>query len=889
MSGWRITVVALLTVASPGAWAQAPGAATTAPPIQLRMVANGFRAPTGVAAPHDGSRRLFVTEQGGVIRIVRNGTVLPTPFLDLSGKVSVSGERGLLGLAFDPDFASSRRFFVYYTMLPDDGSGGSIRISSFLASASNPDFADPASEREIITIPHPVNNNHNGGQLAFGPDGFLYAGTGDGGGGGDVPNNAQTLTVLLGKMLRLDVNGPAGYAIPAGNPAYAGVPGARHEAWAYGLRNPWRFGFDRATGDLYIGDVGQGNTEEVDYVPAGTPGGLDFGWHVFEGTDCYTPPCTLAGHTPPVLQYHHDAVGGIAIVGGYVYRGTRNPALAGYYLYGDFQSTRVWAAKREGSTWRSVVALERPNALASISAFGEDEAGEIHVVDYAAGRLFALDAPPSAPVNVALAAHGAVATASSTFGPGYPASGAIDGDAAGIRWTVGGGWADGTKDQYPDWLEVDFNGMQTIDRVVVYTLQDDPQNPSQPTDTMTFSQKGIVDFTVRGWDGSQWVLLASATDNDRVKRTVAFTPFTTARIRINVTRALGIVSRITEVEAWSVPPTTPQPRNVALASSGATALASSTFGMGYEASGAIDGDAAGIHWTAGGGWADGTKDQYPDWLEVDFNGVQTIDRVVVYTLQDDPQDPSQPTDTMTFSQKGIVDFTVQGWDGSQWVVLGTVTDNNRVKRTVTFTPFATARIRINVTRALAIVSRITEVEAWSVPQPQNVALASVGATAIASSTFGVGYEPSGAIDGDTAGTYWTAGGGWADGTRDQYPDWLEVDFNGTKTIDHVVVYTVQDNPQDPSQPTDTMTFSQKGILDFTVQGWDGSQWVILGSVTDNNRVKRTVAFTPFTTARIRIDVTRALAIVSRITEVEAWSVPSTTPQPSTAVEAVAAR
>ncbi len=364
------------------------------PPVTLRQVASGLTQPLLATHAGDGTRRLFIVEKTGRIKILKDGSVLPTPFLDVSALVSTTSERGLLGLAFHPRYLENRRFFVFYTRASD----GALRISSFLANASNRDLADPTSEQEVITIPHSAAANHNGGHLAFGPDGFLYVGTGDGGGSGDTANNAQNLGVLLGKILRLDVSGASGYAIPATNP-FVGVAGARGEIWAYGLRNPWRFSFDRATGDLYIGDVGQGAVEEVDFQPFGSPGGQNYGWRVFEGTSCYNPPsgCSLANHTPPVLTYGHNASGGNSITGGYVYRGRKSRALRGFYLYGDYGSNRIWAAQRDGATWATTVLVPPPSAVNGISSFGEDETGELYVVSINSGQVHAIDGPPPGP------------------------------------------------------------------------------------------------------------------------------------------------------------------------------------------------------------------------------------------------------------------------------------------------------------------------------------------------------------------------------------------------------------------------------------------------------------------------------------------------------------
>jgi glucose/arabinose dehydrogenase len=290
----------------------------------LRGSATGFQSPLEIVGAGDGSGRLFVVEKGGRIRVLRNGQVLPVPFLDISAMVSTSNERGLLGLAFHPQFASNRFFFVYYTSASD----GTLTIARYRRDATNPDIADPSSASIVLAIPHSTFDNHNGGHLAFGADGFLYIGTGDGGGGGDPFGNGQRRSVLLGKLLRIDIDGGTPYAIPASNP-FAGSTcalGACPEIWAYGLRNPWKFTFDPATGDLLIGDVGQNLWEEVDFQPFGSAGGRNYGWRCWEGNHAYsstaddgTPPtpCPSVGTlTFPIIEYGHDALGGNAIIGG---------------------------------------------------------------------------------------------------------------------------------------------------------------------------------------------------------------------------------------------------------------------------------------------------------------------------------------------------------------------------------------------------------------------------------------------------------------------------------------------------------------------------------------------------------------------------------------------
>jgi hypothetical protein len=314
---------------------------------------------------------------------------------------------------------------------------------------------------------------------------------------------------------------------------------------------------------------------------------------------------------------------------------------------------------------------------------------------------------------VALASNGGVASASSTYSAGYAASGAIDGRRSGAGWGVSGGWNDGTRRTFPDWLQVAFNGTKTIDHVVVYSLQDNYQNPVEPTDAMTFSLYGLTAFQVQGWNGSAWVTLGSVSGNNLVKRTVAFSPFTTDRVRINVTGSKdGNWSRIAEVEAWTATGTNGQ-MDVALAANGSTATASSTHTGGYAPAGAIDGVRSGAGWGVSGGWNDATSKAFPDWLQVNFNAKRTIDHVVVYSVQDNYQYPVEPTTTMTFTRYGLTSFDVQAWNGTAWVTLASVRGNNLVKRTVWFPAYATDRIRISVlASADAAWSRIAEVEAW---------------------------------------------------------------------------------------------------------------------------------------------------------------------------------
>lgn len=353
-------------------------AAETAASIQVtadQLIASGLEHPVLVTHAGDGSGRLFILELPGQIKIVQDGTVLGTPFLDLRSKVSYGGERGLLGLAFHPNYPLNGYFYVNYTRLGD----GATVIERYQAS-SNPNVALPGSALQLLVIPQPYAN-HNGGHLAFGPDGKLYISVGDGGSGGDPQNFAQNTGSLLGKLLRIDVDSALPYGIPLDNP-FVGKAGA-DEIWALGLRNPWRFSFDRQTGDLWIGDVGQNMWEEVDFQPAGV-GGLNFGWRCYEGTHAYNlnPPCQGV-LTPPVAEYSHSE--GQSVTGGFVYRGKRFPALAGYYFYADFSQGKIWSLQKSGSTWSSpVLLLDTPYA---ISSFGEDEAGELYIADLSGGTI----------------------------------------------------------------------------------------------------------------------------------------------------------------------------------------------------------------------------------------------------------------------------------------------------------------------------------------------------------------------------------------------------------------------------------------------------------------------------------------------------------------------
>ena len=390
-----------LAFVSPCAFAQgADGWPELVP--ELRVA--GVDLPVHVAHAGDGSGRLFVVEQRGRIRVVTNGVLQPTPFLDITARVGCCGERGLLSVAFPPGYAAKGHFYVDYT----DRTGTTV-VARYRVSA-DPDLADPGSEQVVLTVAQPYSN-HNGGQLAFGPDGYLYVGMGDGGSAGDPQGNGQRPDALLGKLLRVDVeSGTQPYAIPADNP-FRTAAGWRPEIWALGLRNPWRFSFDRSTGDVWIADVGQSRYEEIDFQPGSSPGGQNYGWRTMEGAHCYNPdPCSTVGLVLPVVEYARAE--GCSVTGGHVYRGSRWPRMHGVYLYGDYCSGRIWGVRRSGQQFVNALLLDSPF---TITTFGEGEDGTVYVADYSRGEIHALTDPTAASsftVTVPSVAHttGAAAT-----------------------------------------------------------------------------------------------------------------------------------------------------------------------------------------------------------------------------------------------------------------------------------------------------------------------------------------------------------------------------------------------------------------------------------------------------------------------------------------------
>jgi glucose/arabinose dehydrogenase len=396
-----ILPLAIMLLVACGAWASPPPA--IAPPraspsassvpvaaaafdpqtldLRVEQVVSGLDQPVHVTSANDGSGRLFVVERPGRILIVRNRSIVPQPFLDIRSIVgSSASEQGLLSVVFHPRFTENRYLYVNYT----DRNGDTV-IARYTVS-SNPDIVDAGSAATLLFIDQPAAN-HNGGLLVFGPDGYLYAGMGDGGGSGDQFRNAQNLSSLLGKMLRIDVDAAFPYAIPPDNP-FIGVEDARPENWAFGLRNPWRFSFDRATNDLYIADVGQNRWEWVHLHPAGAPGGQNFGWPILEGSHCFpeTVACNKAGLPMPIAEYSHDL--GCSITGGHVYRGTTYPHVAGVYFFADFCSGRIWSLDRHpNGTWRQT---QVGDTDLRVSSFGEDQNGEQYLTSLQPGGLYRL-------------------------------------------------------------------------------------------------------------------------------------------------------------------------------------------------------------------------------------------------------------------------------------------------------------------------------------------------------------------------------------------------------------------------------------------------------------------------------------------------------------------
>ena len=430
--------------------------------IQLNPVATGLASPLFVGNAGDLSNRLFIVEQVGVVLVLQPGSSTPTTFLDIHTKVVAGGEQGLLGLAFHPQYAGNGRFFVYYTRAGD----GTIVIAEYHVSTTNRDVADP-TETVLLTIPHPTNTNHNGGMMAFGSDGYLYIGVGDGGSANDPPSNAQNINVLLGKILRIDINPPAGsgvpYLSPATNPFFGATPG-RDEIFAYGMRNPWRFSFDRTTHQQWVGDVGQDTREEVD-TPIGNGG--NYGWRVFEGMLCTNNDTALCGtlQNPifPIFDYAHT-LGRCSITGGYVYRGSQGALPAGTYVYADYCTGEIFG-------WNGSSQSLLLDTAMNISSFGEDEAGELYVVGLG-GTVHKIvsNAPCTYSINPTSAAFGkAAGTGSVSVTAG-----------AGCAWTA-------RSDA--SWITITGGSSGSGNGPVTYSVAPYTGKPKKRSGTMTIAGK----------------------------------------------------------------------------------------------------------------------------------------------------------------------------------------------------------------------------------------------------------------------------------------------------------------------------------------------------------------------------------------------------------------
>jgi glucose/arabinose dehydrogenase len=350
--------------------------------LGLQLFVPGFSSPLGMEQPNDGTNRLFVVQQGGMIRIIQNSAILAQPFLDISSKVTTGGEMGLLGVTFHPSFQQNGKFYVNYVRTVS----GQIQsvIAEYTASPATANTVDPTTERILLTVDQVGNfNNHKAGQLAFGPDGFLYFGLGDGGSEGDPFGHGQNTQILLGKLMRIDVNSMSPglqYGIPPDNPFVAG--GGLPEIWAFGLRNPWRFSFDRGSGRLFLADVGQDKFEEVDIIQKGG----NYGWNIMEGFHCFNPPtgCNMNGLMLPIIEYSHSE--GNAVIGGFVYQGSNIPKLKGMYVFGDLGTGKIWTLQETSPNMftRGLAATTGK----TISSLGQDQSGELYVVDYGGGNIY---------------------------------------------------------------------------------------------------------------------------------------------------------------------------------------------------------------------------------------------------------------------------------------------------------------------------------------------------------------------------------------------------------------------------------------------------------------------------------------------------------------------
>jgi hypothetical protein len=535
-------------------------------------------------------------------------------------------------------------------------------------------------------------------------------------------------------------------------------------------------------------------------------------------------------------------------------------------------------------TWNTAVGSVTVNAENRSIAASGNSFSDAFTAYQAHAYLIDIAADAQQPVNVAAQTNGGVATASTSYNGGYPASAVNDGDRKGINAGAGGYWNSAGPNGFPEWVEIAFNGQKIITEIDVFSVQDAYMAPVDPTLSMSFSAYGISDFQVQYWAGSGWATVpgGNITGNRNVWTRLTFPAVTTDRIRVFITGTADGWSRIVEVEAWSSTPSAPPPAltNVAAQSNGGAAWASTAYSAGYPVSAVIDGDRKGINAGAGGYWNSAGPNGFPEWVEIAFNGQQTITEIDVFTVQDAYMAPADPTLSMTFSAYGISDFQVQYWAASTWATVsgGSITGNRQVWSRLTFPPLTTDRIRVVITRTADSWSRIVEVEAWSAtpspppPAVMNVAAQANGGVTTASTVYSAGYPASAVNNGDRKGINAGAGGYWNSAGPNGFPEWVQVTFNGQKTITEIDVFTVQDSYTSPVDPTLSLTFSTYGIMDFQVQYWTGSAWAIVpgGNTTGNRQVWIRLRFPAVTTDRVRVVVTRTADTWSRIVELEAW-------------------
>ena len=767
-------------------------------------IATGLASPTAMELAPDG--RIFVAEQGGNLRVIKNGVLLATPFLTVS--VDPSGERGLIGVTIDPNFATNGFVYVYYTTLATPIHN---RVSRFTASAADPDVAAPTETILIDFDDLSTATNHNGGALRFGVDGKLYVGVGENANGA----NAQTLDNRLGKLLRYNANG----TIPSDNPFFNTATGANRAIWATGLRNPYTFAFQPGTGRMMINDVGQNTWEEIDEGVAGR----NYGWPSSEGP----VNCTTAGFTCPVYSYSH-AAGGCAITGGAFYNpvaATFPASYVGKYLFAEFCSN-----------WIKLIDPSAPPANDAATTFATQVPspvdlrvapdGSLYYLARGSGSVGRIQSSSAQPPSITqqplprTVPFGASATFTVSAAGSSPLA---------YRWQR-------NRNDIPGATSSSF------------TLSN-----AQPADNGALFRCIVTNA------------FGSVTSNEALLTVSANTPPTATIIapaagaRYNAGQIVTYGGNASDAEDPSIPAANyswemlfHHGTHVHPFIAPFSGVTGGTFTIPNTGETATDvwyrvhltvRDAGGLTHTV-------TRDILPNIATLNF---ATNPAGLALTLDAQPLASPAAVGSVAGMQRAIGTPQQQSSGGKTWQFVSW-SDSGVRNHTIT-------------TPAGGATYTATFVE---VPTA-NVALASLGAVATASSSYSEGFSPAGANDGETTGAHWGDGGGWNDATANAFPDWLQVTFNGQKTINRVVVYSVQDNFNSPSLPTDTMTFTQYGITAFRVRAWTGSAWSDVTTVTGNNLVKRTVTFAPVTTNRIRIHVTSALSTYSRIPEVEAWT------------------